>query len=249
MIEVKNLSFQYREQAVFKELNFALAKGEVLSILGANGVGKTTLIKCLAKILTPSAGACRLQTSTGKEPRIAYVPQAKKLNFSYNVVEFVSFGRSALHSYLAKPTATDLCAAKQWLAKLGGTKLFSASINQISGGELQLCYIAKALVSEPDLLILDEPEANLDFKHQTQLIHLLKELAQEYQMTIIMNTHFLNHAQRLADKCLIMSKESYQFGTRDEILQEPILKKYFEANVRKCSYTENGQQQTAFIIV
>jgi len=250
MIEIKDLSFRYNNQKVFENINFSLNKGDILSILGPNGSGKTTLIKCISGVLEPNTGVCKFTDFGEKGPRISYVPQAKKMNFSYNVTEFVSFGRAVLHSYFSKPTEEDFESSRKILHELGIDKLASCTVNQISGGELQMCYIAKALVSKPDVLILDEPESNLDFKNQIKIMDFLLCLSKKFKTTIIINTHFLNHAKKISTKSLIMNSKSYIFGKNNEIFREDVLSKYFQVDVKKAIYEEceNTTAET-FIIV
>ncbi|EKB7628996.1 ABC transporter ATP-binding protein, partial [Enterococcus faecalis] len=134
MIEVKNLSFSYKEKSIFENISFDLKDGEILSILGPNGAGKTTLIKCLSGLLSPTNGMCMLLNKGKGKAKISYVPQAKKLNFSYNVLEFVSFGCSSMHAYFAKPSIEDFIKSKKILNDLGIAKLLKKNINEISGG-------------------------------------------------------------------------------------------------------------------
>ncbi|MGJ5847092.1 ABC transporter ATP-binding protein [Enterococcus sp. G203Y] len=248
MIEVKNLSFSYKEKSIFENISFDLKDGEILSILGPNGAGKTTLIKCLSGLLSPTNGMCMLLNKGKDKAKISYVPQAKKLNFSYNVLEFVSFGCSSMHAYFAKPSIEDFIKSKKILNDLGIAKLLKKNINEISGGELQMCYIAKALVSNPDILILDEPEANLDFKNQIKIMDLLIDISKMYNTTVIINTHFLNYAKKISDKCLIIKKGSYKFGSPSKILKEAVLEEYYEANIKKCFFYKNGKKEESFII-
>ncbi|MGK0607184.1 ABC transporter ATP-binding protein [Enterococcus gilvus] len=248
MIEVENLCFSYKEKVIFEDISFNLNKGEILSILGSNGSGKTTFIKCLSGVLIPTNGSCKLTDEGSNVSRVSYVPQAKKINFSYNVVEFVSFGCSVLNPYFAKPTVEDFIKSKKVLSNLGIKELCEKNINEISGGELQMCYIAKALVSNPDILILDEPEANLDFKNQAKIINLIFEIAKCNGTTVIINTHFLNYAKKISDRCLIMKKGSYKFGNPNEILQEKTLEKFYEVGIKKCFYYENNEKKETFVV-
>jgi iron complex transport system ATP-binding protein len=126
--------------------------------------------------------------------------------------------------------------------------LAQKNINQISGGELQMCYFAKALAADPDVMILDEPESNLDFYNQAKMIEMLWRLAKERQMTIVLNTHFLHYADRISDKCLLMNKRQCMFGDKNALLQEDILERYFQVPVRKCRYEYAGVSEETFIV-
>ncbi|WP_193138608.1 ABC transporter ATP-binding protein [Klebsiella aerogenes] len=234
MINVEHLSFGYsRTKMIFRDISFCLEPGEVMCVLGPNGVGKTSLLKTVMGILSPLSGNCAIELVKGRKAKLAYVSQAKKVPFSYNVVDFVSFGCRTKKGFFSAPCKEDISKAESVLIQLGAARLAAKHVNQISGGELQLCYIAKALVSEPDILILDEPEANLDFRNQNIIVQLLKDLSEKQNMTIIMNTHYIDHAEALADKCLLMNKCSYVYGDKKDVFNENLLSDCFKVPIRK----------------
>ncbi len=240
-MQVKNASFAYKNgEAVFEHVDLNLLKGEVLTILGANGVGKTTFIKCLAGLLKFTSGSVEMEQDT----RLSYVPQTKEIPLPYNVLDFVSFGRNGLNSYLSSPSQKDYQIAESVLKRLGIYYLFEKKMDQLSGGERQMCYIAKSLVSDPDILILDEVESNLDFKNQRKIMLLLQELAEQGK-TIILNTHYLNHAYKLSDKCLLMSKNDYKFGEKNDVLTIENLVSYFDVPIKKI---ESSDGESYFVI-
>lgn len=251
MIEVKNASFAYdKANFIFEDINFKVKEGKILGVMGTNGIGKTTLLKCIAGIFHLTSGECIIRdTGNGNYNGISYVPQAKKINFSYSVLDFVSFGRAVVNSYFAKPSKEDYELSEEILKLIGISKLKEKSINSLSGGELQMCYIAKALVSDPKVLILDEPESNLDFNNQKKIINTLKTLSTKKNTTIILNTHFINHAAHLSDKCLLMGKKKYAFGDKDTILTEERLEEYFNVPIRKAKYNGNGTLKQVYTVL
>ncbi|WP_131002173.1 ABC transporter ATP-binding protein [Klebsiella variicola] len=249
MIEVNNLTFAFKGRSpTFENISFSLPEGEILCILGPNGVGKTTLLKTITGLYQPLSGTCHIGGIDGRKARLAHVPQARHIQFSYSVLDFVSFGRPLCGGILPSPGSKDLEQSAQMLADLGVSYLESKNINQISGGELQMCYIARALVSEPDIVVLDEPESNLDFNNQARIIKLLQQLSREKNVTIILNTHFINHANSIADKCLLMKRKEYFFGNKEVVLQEERLCEYFNVPVKRCYFEHRGVQEESFVI-
>ena len=175
MIDVKNVSFSYKnKKSVFKSVSFYLKEGEILAVMGRNGIGKTTFIKCLAGILTWSSGSSLIMGKPVEKRTnfLGYVPQAKVPSFSYTVLDFVSFGRSSVNGYFASPSKKDYEASLAVMEELDIAFLKNRFCNEISGGELQLAYIAKALVCKPRILILDEPESNLGFYNQGRVLKM-----------------------------------------------------------------------------
>ncbi len=245
-MKIETASFAYKNGLnIFSDISFYLDKGDVLSIMGANGVGKTTLIKCIAGILNFSSGSMDIDYSI----KISYVPQSKQTNLSYNVLDFISFGRNGLNVYFAKPTNKDYEISKKIIKDLQIESLQDKNINAISGGELQMCYIAKALSSEPDILILDEAESNLDFYNQRMIIKLLKKLS-DMGTIVILNTHYINHASRISNKCLLMFDGGHIFGNKDEVLNIQNLEKCFNVPIQKVRVDDGeGNKYDNYIIV
>ncbi|HBJ6317522.1 TPA: ABC transporter ATP-binding protein [Salmonella enterica subsp. diarizonae serovar 50:r:z] len=250
MIEVNNLTFAFKGyKCTFENISFSLKKGTVLCVLGPNGVGKTTLLKTITGLYRPVSGSCRIGRAGNRKARLAYVPQARRIHFSYNVLDFVSFGCPLRGGILASPADRAIEKSAQMLSDLDISYLGAKDVSQISGGELQMCFIAKALVSEPDIMILDEPESGLDFNNQARIIRLLHQLSRDKKVTIILNTHFINHASSIADKCLLMSRKGYLFGDTRTVLQEKLLGEYFHVPVKRCHFEYKGAQGESFVII
>lgn len=250
MIKLENASFSYIEgKYIFQNINLSLPQGKTLTILGSNGIGKTTILKCIAGLFPLTEGICSIVNKNNLKPKISYVPQGKKLNISYDILDFISFGRSSLHSYFKSPTKEDYEISKEMMSKLSIGFLQNKKINEISGGELQLCYIAKALVSDPNILILDEPESNLDFKNQKIILNLLNDLSKNHNITIIMNTHFINNALNISEYCLLMKNNNcYKYGESKNILTKENLEYIYEVPVYRSYYEDNENLIGAFIV-
>ncbi|MEW9121965.1 MAG: ABC transporter ATP-binding protein [Thermotaleaceae bacterium] len=249
MIEVRHGSFGYKKQGlIFKDINFQLEKGDTLSILGPNGVGKTTLLKCLLGFLKLREGDIQfcgqsIDDINKKEffKCVSYVPQAKSVVFPYSVLDMVLLGRSASISLHGKPSKWDMEKAIEAIEQVGISHLLHKPTNQISGGELQLVLIARSIVNNPEVLILDEPESNLDMKNQLIILELLENLKKDYNLTVIINTHYPNHALRLGGKSLIMGYGYiHQFGNTTEHITYEALKQYFHVESKLVSWQDSS---------
>ena len=251
MIDVKNVSFSYKnKKSVFKSVSFYLKEGEILAVMGRNGIGKTTFIKCLAGILTWSSG-CSLIMGKPLEKRtnfLGYVPQAKVPSFSYTVLDFVSFGRSSVNGYFASPSKKDYEASLAIMEELDIAFLKNRFCNEISGGELQLAYIAKALVCKPRILILDEPESNLDFYNQGRVLKTLKKLSRQNKTTIIINSHPIQNMLIIADKGLLLSEGHFLFGSIDLLITNENIKTFFNSDVFVLPVLHEGQSFKTFVV-
>ena len=234
-LTVNNGTFFYRKEIpIFKDIHFSVDSGEILAILGPNGAGKTTLLRCITGMLRWRAG----QSLLDGEPihtmrpqklwqKMAYVPQAKAASSAYTAFETVLLGRSSRLNAFSVPKQEDLEKAREVMELLGIFHLEDKKCAEMSGGELQMVLIARALASEPQVLILDEPESNLDFKNQLIVLDAMSALAQK-GMTCIFNTHYPAHALQRADKSLILSRGGdYVFGTTAAVVTEENIRKAF----------------------
>lgn len=235
-LTVKNGSFGYQKNAapIFENIHFSVDSGEILAILGPNGAGKTTLLRCITGMLKWSGGESLLdgEPIRGMSPkklwsRMAYVPQAKTASSAYTAFETVLLGRSGRLSAFSTPGKADIQKAEEVMDLLGIRHLAQKKCSAISGGELQMVLIARALASEPKVLILDEPESNLDFKNQLIVLDAMSKLASE-GMTCIFNTHYPAHALQRSSKALILSKGgAYEFGPTSKVVTEDAIRRAF----------------------
>ena len=234
-LSVRNGCFFYQKDTpVFQDINFSVDAGQILAILGPNGAGKTTMLRCITGMLRWRGGESLLDgqaihtMSPGKLwSQMAYVPQAKSAASAYTAFETVLLGRSSRMGIFSTPKQEDLDKAKQAMELLGIAHLAHKKCTAISGGELQMVLIARALASEPQVLILDEPESNLDFKNQLVVLDAMSKLARE-GMTCIFNTHYPAHALQRADKALILSRGGeYVFGNTATVVTEDAIRRAF----------------------
>lgn len=238
--EVRDGSFGYVQgNEILKNINFSVGSGDVLAILGPNGVGKTTLLKCMMGLLSWHRGGSFLDgENIAALPHrrlwqnIAYVPQAKGSAFAYSVEDMVLLGRSAHIGALGLPGKEDYEKAEEAMETIGITHLRRKDCNRISGGELQMVLIARALTAQPSLLVLDEPESNLDFKNQLIILETIGELALNKGISSIFNTHYPAHALKISNKSLILNKQGRSFfGDTQTVVNCENMRDSFAVNV------------------
>ncbi len=237
--QVKNGSFSYGSRQILNNINFELSDGEILCVLGSNGVGKTTLLKCMMGLQKWHTGETLLDGENinhipNREfwKKVAYVPQAKNSVFSFSALDMVTMGRSAHLGTFAQPTKEDEKLALEAMEICGITWLKDKLCTQMSGGELQMVLIARALTANPQMLVLDEPESNLDFKNQLIILNIIKKLALEKNISAIVNTHFPAHAMKIGTKALILNKnDTALFGMTDDIINEENMRRTFNVQV------------------
>lgn len=238
--EVSGGGFSYRNTAVLNAVSFTLQSREVLAVLGSNGVGKTTLLKCMMGLLNWKTGETRIDGILLTEmkyqdiwKKISYVPQAKSTTLSYTAREMVLMGRSSRLGLFAQPTGHDREIAEKAMAMVGIQGLAGKHCSQMSGGELQMVLIARALCARPSMLVLDEPESNLDFKNQLIVLETIRQLSREQGLACVVNTHYPAHALKIADKALILNRDgSSCYGPTAEVVSEENLKKAFAVEVK-----------------
>ena len=237
-LEVNAGTFSYdKEHPVLMDITFSAQPGEVVAILGPNGAGKTTLLKCILGFLPWESGYTSLEGKKIREWKrndlwkyISYVPQAREPAFSYRTEDMILLGRSPYLGNFSVPGKKDLEIVEQVMETAGISHLAGKNCSEISGGELQLVLIARALAAQPKLMILDEPESGLDFRNQLVVLDTVSRLAQE-GMACVFNTHYPEHALQRADKSLILSKGgSCVFGPTGKVITEENIRNAFGVN-------------------
>ncbi|QLL70032.1 ABC transporter ATP-binding protein [Lactobacillus sp. 3B(2020)] len=247
---VNNLSYQYQaNHPLLKGISFQLARGEILTLLGPNGIGKSTLLRCLTNLTNPTAGKITLQGTNlsrlshrQRAQRMALVPQNYQVNADLSVFEYILMGRIPYHSFFGGPSPDDCQIAIHWLQKLGIVALKARPLNTLSGGQMQLVAITRALVQNPQLLILDEPMAALDIRRQAQVLGLIKHL-QASGVTIIITSHLPNHAFILGGKVgLLMPNQTWLTGPVDKIATAKNLQTLYQTPL-KVFYSPSLKRQ------
>ena len=197
LLEAKNLACGYQQIPVFSHVNLSLYPGQLAGLVGPSGSGKTTLIKALLGLVKPWAGEVRIKQQplrSGKlSSKVGYVPQVETVDWNFPVTaeEVVMMGRYHKQRYFPFPSKRDRALARELLRRVGVEHVASRSIGDLSGGQQQRVFLARALVGEPDIVLLDEPTSSSDLHIQHELLHLLAEL-NEQGLTILLSTHDLN---------------------------------------------------------
>jgi iron complex transport system ATP-binding protein len=247
-IKLKDGAFSYGEHKVFNGLNLEVFPGEVLCLLGPNGCGKTTLLRCLG-------GALKLQEGTvwlnGKNiaafgvielaRSIGFLFQEHSAPFPFSVLEVVSMGRAPYLGLFASPSAKDMAQAELALSRVGMLHLKERPYTEISGGERQLILIARTLAQEPQVMLLDEPTSHLDFKNQALCLQMINKLA-EQGISMIMTTHNPNHALMFPNTVAMMNEGRFvATGKAGEVVTEDTLRATYGIDVKVFSVPDpNG---------
>ncbi len=221
-LSVGELRFLYRNREVLREVSCTIEPGEIVSVLGPNGVGKTTLLKCLNRILKPKSGAIYLgeENLTGLHTmeiarRIGYVPQRVETG-RLTAFDAVLLGRRPHIGW--DITTKDLKIVDAVFQRLSMEHLRLCYIDEMSGGELQKIAIARALVQEPKILLLDEPTSNLDLKNQVEILDVIARVVREHGIAAVMTMHDLNQALRFSDRFVFLKDgRVHLFGTGDDV--------------------------------
>lgn len=239
LLNVKNISFAYQDKNIFEDISFSIDKGDVLTILGSNGTGKTTLIKCLNGLNKINNGDIyirdqNIDTLSYREVSkfMGYIPQSHDATFPFTVFDVVVMGRAPYLSLNNLPKEKDSGIALKSLKTLGIEHLKDKEYTNLSGGERQLVFLARVITQQPDVLLLDEPTSHLDFGNQVRLLEILGELAKA-GLSVIMSSHFPDHTFLSSNKVAIMKDGSFiDFGTPNEVVTEENLKKVYNLDVK-----------------
>lgn len=225
LLHVDGLACGYDGTCVARDISFDVAEGEMLAIIGPNGVGKTTLFKTLLGFLPPLGGSmllCGEDASGWSRKRfastVAYIPQQHDPAFPFRVSEFVLMGRTPALGSLAMPGVRDEQIVVRALERLGIAALAQRDYTSLSGGERQMVLIARALAQQPRLLVMDEPCASLDYGNQVRLLEQVIDLAAD-GLAVVMTTHDPNHAFMMEGKVLCMGRDGrFAYGRAADVL-------------------------------
>ncbi len=229
-LEVKNVSFSYGAAPTLVDVGFSVPKGSLVAVLGPNGAGKSTLFRCILRFLKPDSGRillCGEDVASLDRRRLselaAYIPQSSSPVFNYTVEDAVLMGTTGSLSVLHSPSKKELAQCDEALGLLGISELAQRGISQLSGGERQLVLIARALVQNAQVLIMDEPTANLDYGNQRRVMRQIRALA-DRGYTVLLSTHNPEHALHYATRVLaLQSGRVIADGAADEVLTPDLL--------------------------
>ena len=223
-LRIRGVEFGYGSEAVLKGVSIEIPQGEMLSIIGPNGAGKTTLLRCINRILKPRRGVIMVNGKSIEEmsrreiaKKMGYVPQSTHQVFPNTVFDVILMGRRPHFAW--KCNEKDIEKVLETLKMLGIEHLAMRDITELSGGQQQKVFIARALAQEPEILLLDEPTSNLDIKHQLEVMNIIKSITNEKGITAIMAIHDLNLASRYADRVIMMHEgRIFAVGSPEEVL-------------------------------
>lgn len=259
LIKVKDAAFSYDSKTdVFHHISIAVDEGEAFLIVGPNGCGKSTLIDNLLGLKKLKAGKIEIG---GKDIRrmkpkeiaehLAYVPQGHEKSFGYKVIDVVLMGRTYAAKMFSPPSKDERVLALEALEQVGLKGLEEKEYTKLSGGELQLVMIARALTQKSALLIMDEPTAHLDFCRELNVMEIIADLVKNKKLSVIMATHFLNQAYYLENagvntKVALMNNGCFQItGAPSEVLTPQNLKDVFHITAEVAS---DGRGERKYIL-
>lgn len=246
-IEINNLSFSYGTRPVLKNVSFRGEYGEILSVLGPNGVGKSTLFRCILGLLTPGTGSITIDGASiarlspaQMARRIAYIPQSHSPVFHYTVFDMVLMGTTAQQGSFSSPGREQCARAEEALERLGIAHLSDRSYGNLSGGERQMVLIARAIAQQARILVMDEPSASLDFGNRIRVMQTVSDLARE-GYCIIQSTHDPDQAYLYSHKVLALHDGSVlAFGTPKEVVDSGLISTLYGVEVAVCSLRDDS---------
>jgi len=239
VLQIDSAAFSYDGKTdIFKGLSCEISSGEIFCILGPNGTGKSTLLRALANLSPLREGVVRLDGRDIRRVkprelarRIALIPQEVSLTFPYKVTDVVLMGRTPHLNSMARPSESDYRKALDAIALMGLESVADRPCTQLSGGQLQLVMLARAVAQEADFLLLDEPTSHLDYGRQMAALRTIKQMHKR-GVGIIMTTHDPNHAFLICDRVALMNRGGFTaVGSPDQIVTSANLRDTYGADV------------------
>ena len=247
IFEMRDVSFSYDGHTpIIQDISLRMERPGLYCIVGPNGVGKSTLVKCMNRILTPTSGEVLIDgrdiASMGSKEiseRIGYVPVSSEICFSVPILDAILLGRHNKSRW--RTTERDIEMSNRAMETMGISDLAMRNCSELSAGQQQKVNLARGMVQETEMLILDEPTANLDVKHQVYVSELLRALAVQEGMIIVMISHDLNIAAKYSHEVIVMSKPGviYSMGTPKEVFTEKMIMDVYDIGCRVIE--DNGR--------
>jgi ABC-type Mn2+/Zn2+ transport system ATPase subunit len=234
LVEFERVSVGYGHRPILTGLNFAIAEGDFLGMVGPNGSGKTTILRAILGTLAPLAGTVRRAAGL----RFGYVPQRDQVEYGFplTAVEVVLMGRYDRIGMGRRPTAEDRARAVRALEQVGIGELAGKHLLDMSGGQRQRTLIARALVGEPNVLVLDEPTSGMDLVSTTQILAFVRDLHERSGLTVIMVSHALNEVANYVEQIALVVPDGFRIGPVDEIMSESVLREVYGIPVEVSAF-------------
>lgn len=238
-MSLTNIDAGYKTRQILHDVNIDIQPGNVLAIVGPNGAGKSTLIRAVTGVIAVTTGNVRLGDDDvlsmdvlERARRMAVVPQQAQLPDNFTVLEIVLMGRTPHLTIWASESQADYHAVQDAMNSTSIDHLATRPVGELSGGERQRVLISRALAQDPEVLLLDEPTAHLDLKHQEEILELIQSLARDKCLAIVVTMHDLNQASRCADLVALLANGRIQaLGTPDQVMTSDHLSKAYEVPI------------------
>ncbi|MGB9639826.1 MAG: heme ABC transporter ATP-binding protein [Anaerolineales bacterium] len=248
MLRVEEVCFSYNGKLILQDVYLRVQTGEVLAVVGPNGAGKTTLIRAISGVLSPQKGLIQVAginlarlNPTQRARYLAVVPQARELPPTFTVFQTVMFGRTPYLGWLGNASAKDEQIVQRVLRSTQLEELAERHIGELSGGEQQRVLLARALAQNTPLLLLDEPTAHLDLQHQTHLLNLVRQTADQCGLAVLLAIHDLNLVGLFADRVLLLVDGMVQcVGTPSEVLTKTNIERAYQVSVEVITHPKYG---------
>lgn len=244
MLHIHSISVNYGEAKILKDVSLDVAPGEVVALIGPNGAGKTTLIRAISGVLplqtglVQTAGYDLSTVSVSQRARlIAVVPQARNLPPAYTVNQAVLMGRTPYLGWIGNPSQVDFDKTDWALESTKISHLADRRVEELSGGEQQLVLVARALAQDAKVILLDEPTAHLDLRHQSTILELVRKLSRDRGLAVLMSLHDLNLVSLFSDKVALLGEGQLRaFGTPKEVFNQNYLSDVYHVQLHIISH-------------
>jgi zinc/manganese transport system ATP-binding protein len=244
LVAAEDLTAGYPGRTVWRNGNFTIDQGEFVAVIGPNGAGKTTLFRLLLGVQKPVSGKVRIfgLEPTRGSPRIGYVPQKHAIDDESHIesLELVKLGLTGRKWGFNLMTQLESKAALSAMEAVGAARLAHRPLAELSGGELQRIFLAEALVSDPDLLLLDEPLSNLDMRREAELLDLVNGIVRTRKVTALLIAHNINPLLPYLDKVMYLANGKLACGRPDEVLTSENLSTLYETRVEVLRDSRGG---------
>ena len=244
----QNITITYGKRTILEDVSMDFEKGKITTIIGPNGCGKSSLLKTISRVVTPSAGRVIFEDRPLKEyapkelaKRIAYLPQVHMSPKDIDIRTLVSYGRYPYKKFGKGMTEEDRRAIDETLELTGLSHMGDRMLNNLSGGEKQRAWIAMTICQQPEILLLDEPITYLDVGYQVEVLELVKELGERLKITIVMVLHDMNFTARYSNRIYVLKDQKvFNYGNPEEIIERGNMKEVFHIDSQIITDEKNG---------